>query len=168
MKSAVFSRREVFPETPISFWAGARRFGWTRSVTPGGQRRRPQRIPHPFLSQRKMWGLLEASFQGVDLIFATPQELDQFLAVMSRNPLPSGGSLVPGWRLGRPNAHWLSRLPKAAKPWRFRRAICAWLPEQEAVRDFREFYRANPVQTLFVGVHSSPLEAMRASDAPPP
>ena len=162
MKSAVFSRRDHFPETPISPWAGARRFGWTRAFTPGGQVRRPQSVPHPFLNQRKVWGLLCVSFQDVDLIFATPLELDQFLSVMSCNPLPSGSSLVPGFARGRPNRHWLSRLPKEAKPWKFRRAICAWLPQQAAVREFREFYRAQPVRTVFEGVFSSPLAAMRA------
>ncbi|WP_018634275.1 hypothetical protein [Neomegalonema perideroedes] len=162
MKTARLSWHEDFPETPISPWAGWRRVGWIRETTPGGQIRRPRSIPHPFATQRRHWALLEVNFADVDLYFATPQELDQFLAVMSRNPLPSGRALVPWHGRGRPNLHWLSRAPKAAKSWKFRRAICAWLPEQEAVRAFRAFYKERPVQTYFEGVFNSPLAAMRA------
>lgn len=163
MKSAELSYHSGFPSTPISWWAGARSDGWVRPRTASGQFKRAARIVHPFLDQRKLWCLLSVHFQGVDLRFAMPEELDQFIAVMSRNPLPSGGSLVPGWPLGRPPQHWLARLPGKAKPWKFRHAVCEYLRQSEVARQFRAFYSSQPPQVRFGGVFNSFHEA-RLSD----
>lgn len=155
MKSAKLSYHTIFPATPISGRAGARWYGWASGTTAGGQRKRPTQVTHPFLSQKKLWCLLSIHFQGVDLRFAMPEELDQFIAVMSRNPMPSGRSLVPDCAIGRPNNHWLSRLPKKAKPWKFRQAVCRYLAENETTKRFRAFYEGQPVQFRFEGVFDS-------------
>ena len=162
MKSAQLSYYSTFPTTPISGRAGARWYGWLQQQTAGGQYRRPTRVAHPFMGQRKLWCLLSIHFQGVDLRFAMPEELDHFIAIMSRNPLPSGRSLVPDCAIGRPNRHWLSKLPKQAKPWKFRQAVCKYLSENETVKKFRDFYRERPLKFRFEGVFDSIQEAQQS------
>lgn len=95
-------------------------------------------------------------------MFAMPAELDQFIEIMSQNPLPSGGSLVEG-RVspGRPNNHWLSRLPKQAKPWNFRQRLLRFLQTDAKVLEFREFYASQPVQLKFDGYFDSFHDIMR-------
>ncbi len=165
MKSARLSSSRTFPETPISGWTGVRWSGWVREKTPAGQQMKPRRVVHPFLLQRKLWYLLEVHFNSVDLRFATPLELDHFIAVMSQNPLPSGWSLVRGQRWGRPNNHWLSRLPKAAKSWKFRQAICKYLQEAETVKLFRQCYASQPLRLNIEGVYNSYEEAQHPAAA---
>jgi hypothetical protein len=139
--------------------AGARYDGWVIERTPSGQFRRPTRIIHPFLYQRKRWCLLRVHFNGVDLRFAMPSELDMFISVMSQNPLPSGRSLVPECPFGRPKNHWLATLPGKAKPWKFRQAICRYLHDSDDVRRFREFYQEQPPELEFAGIYGSFWEA---------
>ncbi|PDT38381.1 hypothetical protein CO671_03045 [Rhizobium sp. M10] len=165
MKSAELFYSREFPETPMSWWAGARLNGWIPETTRSGQIKRPRRIVHSFASQRKLWCLLAVHFDGVDLIFATPLELDQFLAVMSQNPLPSGWALVPGNLLGRPNKHWLSRLPKKAKSWKFRQSICKFLLQAGTVGEFREFYAREPLKLQFDGVINNYYDAWKRPGA---
>ncbi|MBW6420669.1 hypothetical protein KX729_04375 [Rhizobium sp. XQZ8] len=159
MKSATLSYHREFPWAPMSGWAGATTAGWVQQKMPSGQRKRPKSVSHPFPFQRKLWCRLAVHFDGVDLIFAMPAELDLFISVMSQNPLPSGWRLLKGWPKGRPNGHWLSRLPKEAKPWNFRQAICKFLRENETVREFRQFYVAQPVKFSFEGIHNTWHEA---------
>lgn len=163
MKSATLSYHKDFPTTPISGAAGARRIGWVTATSASGQWRKPYMIDHPFITQRKLWCLLEVHFNRVTLRFATPQELDLFLQVMSRNPLPSGYALVPYCPIGRPNNHWLSRLPARAKSLKFRKALCGYLQNSPKVAKFRSFYQDHPVQTQFENVHDSLLSARKAA-----
>jgi hypothetical protein len=159
MKSAELSFQSTFPWTPVSGRAGARMYGCIREKTPGGQLRRPRWIAHPFLEQRKQWCLLSIHFNGIDLRFAMPEELDHFVDVMSRNPLPSGGSLVPAHAIGRPKNHWLARLPKEAKSWKYRQALCNYLSDNKTVKEFRAYYKDRPVVFEFDGVFDSYLDA---------
>ncbi len=151
MKRAVLSCHRQFPETPVSFWVGARSHVLVSPPMVGGQRRRPQITLHPFSAQRRLWCQLSVDYSGVALRFSTPQELDHVLSVLSRNPLPSGHGLVPGWKVGRPVTHWLSRLPGKAKPWKFRQRLCTWLSAHPVVAAFRRFYEGQPVIYVFAG-----------------
>jgi hypothetical protein len=159
MKLIQLTYHSDFPYTPMSGRAGARYEGWVLQETGRGQYKRPKRIVHPFLEQRKMWCLLSVHFNGVDLRFAMPSELDLFISVMSQNPLPSGRSLVPDCAIGRPKRHWLAKLPKEAKPWKFRSAICKFLAENEDVKRFRDFYASNPPRFEFEGVFDAYVDA---------
>jgi len=163
MKSAQTSLHSSFPETPVSQWAGARWLGWTRENDATGNLKRLRQVRHPFLDQRKVWCLLEVHFDGVDLLFATPQELDQFIDVLSQNPLPSGRSLVTECAIGRPNRHWLARLPKRAKSLKFRERVCRFLKECHSATKFRDFYKGDPVNFVFHGFHDS-LQAARNAE----
>jgi hypothetical protein len=162
MKSARINLYRNFPETPMSGRAGARYYAWVQRTNDSGQPKSPERVGHPFLEQRKSWCLLSVHFNGVDLRFAMIEELDLFLNVMSRNPLPSGYSLVPDCAIGRPSRHWLARLPKQAKSWKFRKALCDFLRANTTVQAFRAFYERNPVKFHFEGVDDS-YTAARAS-----
>ncbi|WP_412565599.1 hypothetical protein [Thalassobius sp. MITS945101] len=156
MKSATLSYHKEFPWTPMSGWVGARKTGYVRQSSASGQFKRPKSIVHPFWSQRRMWCLLSVHFHGVDLRFAFPQELDHFLEILEQKHLPSGFSLLPGQQLvGRPNNHWLSRLPAKAKRWKFRQQLCVFLRDSSQVLQFRSFYAADVVQTEFEGVYRS-------------
>lgn len=163
MKSVTLTFHEDFPGTPVSGWAGARWIGWVKQENASGQPQRPKQVTHPFLEQRKLWCLLQIHFDDVDLSFATPRELDHFVDVLSQNPLPSGGSLVSGQAVGRPNNHWLSRLPAKAKPLKFRKRLCDYLRSSEDVERFRDFYRTEPIRFDFEGVYDSFFEAHQAT-----
>ena len=162
MNNIELSYHREFPFTPLSYWAGQHINGWVNKQTVSGQWRSPTYGETPFATQRKLWCRLEVQFRGVTLFFATPQELDHFLAIMQQKHLPSGPSLVQGRRMGRPNNHWLSRLPAKAKSWKFRNAICEFLSRQAGVRKFRGFYQNQPVQTEFPGYYSSFSAANKA------
>ena len=123
MKSAKISHFRDFLWSPVSGWVGACGWGWVNRKTASGQYMRPKWLPHPYAEQRKLWCRLEVHFNGIDLQFALPQELDQFIEVMSQKILPSGRALVASRAIGRPNNHWLSRLPGRAKPLKFRLAL---------------------------------------------
>lgn len=163
MKSATLSYHREFPWAPMSGWAGARRGGWRQEGKPGGQFRTPRWVQHPFYFQRKLWCQLSVHFDGVDLVFAMPAELDLFIEVMSQNPLPSGWRLLKGLPRGRPNNHWLSRLPREAKPWKFRQAVCKFIRENETVEEFLRFYQTQPVQLSFEGIYDNHYEARWAN-----
>ncbi|MGB0968354.1 MAG: hypothetical protein ACPGUX_09230 [Halocynthiibacter sp.] len=124
---------------------------------------RPIHAAHPFLAQRRLWCRLEVHFNGVDLCFAMPSELDHFLGVMEQNPLPSGHRLHPGSRLGRPMRHWLAKLPAKSKPTRFRKPLCGFLRTDRQVQEFRDFYQSEPVRFDFPDVYDSFQTAQRAT-----
>lgn len=162
MKSAKTSLHSSFPGTPVSWWAGARWYGWTREIDAAGNLKRHRQVRHPFLDQRKVWCMLEVHFDGLDLIFATPRELDQFIDVLSRNPLPSGRSLEPDCAIGRPNRHWLARLPKKSKSLKFRERLSGYLKRCDSAAEFRDFYEGDPVKFVFDGFYDNIPSAREA------
>lgn len=165
MKKITLSYHRDFQWAPISGRAGARKYGWKNLRTETGQWKSPKTVRHPFAKQRKLWCVMVVEFQDIELIFAMPPELDQFLDVMSQNPLPSGHRLVKGQKLGSPNGHWLSRLPKKAKSWAFRQKICRFLETDPRVQKFRDFYMSQPVQLEFEGYFDSYHDAKRAQNS---
>lgn len=163
MKSANISLHRDFPATPISGWVGVRWYAWVPQTTASGQRKRPKSVEHPFRSQRKIWCLLAVHFDGLDLRFALPQELDHFIEVLSQNPLPSGRSLTAECAVGRPNGHWLSRLPAKAKSWKFRQRLCKFLVTCPEASSMREFYSQTPIVFEFPEHYASFAEAQQAT-----
>ena len=122
MKKARVVYLNEYCETPLSFWVHRpvrRKF---RSDTPLCDP--PLPAPTPGLG----WLQLIIEFDRVHLRFSSSAELDHFIDVLSRNPLPTTRRLseLRGTEVG-PNGHWLSRLPSRAKPLGFRRRLVAYL-----------------------------------------
>lgn len=86
----------------------------------------PREIPH----QGYAWLCVE--FEGHELHFSSPAQLDHFIDVLSSHALPTSRQLssVRGLPAG-PNGHWLSRLPAALKSPRKRAKL---VQVMEAVR----------------------------------
>lgn len=143
-------------------WAGPGWGGWVNRQTASGQWKTPRYRQLPYLRQRRLWCLLHVQFRGLELVFALPEELDQFLEVMSQKLLPSGNRLISGLPYGRPNRHWLSRLPKKAKSWKIRSALGDYLSASPDVEAFRHFYRSFSPEQERRGFHRSFYEAINA------
>ena len=166
MKKSWLTYSNELTSTPITPWVDdGQRYGWVNERAENGQWRRPKRVRTAFQTQLKQWCVLEVDYLDVRLVFALPTELDNFIEIMSTNPLPSGPSLLKGQKFGRPNKHWLSRLPAKAKSLKFRQAICKWLGANSDVENFRQYYRDRPLQRKYEGVYSSSDEALAAQEA---
>ncbi len=74
------------------------------------------------------WPVLMVEVDGVKLVFTSLAELDTYVDVMSRKPLPSTRVLSRRFPMG-PNSHWLSRLPKKAKSPKHRATAVKYLSE---------------------------------------
>ena len=84
--------------------------------------------PRPGPVGGKGWPVLLVEVDGVELVFTSLAELDTYVDVMSRKPLPSSRALSRGFPMG-PNSHWLSRLPKKAKTVKHRETAVKYLRE---------------------------------------
>jgi hypothetical protein len=84
--------------------------------------------PRPGPVGGKGWPVLLVEVDGVELVFTSLAELDTYVDVMSRTPLPSTRELSRDFPIG-PNSHWLSRLPKKAKSVKHRETAVKYLRE---------------------------------------
>ena len=77
---------------------------------------------------------------GVELQFSSIDEVEHFIAVISRKNMPTPLQLAQqrNTKYG-PNAHWLSRLPVKLKPWSKREKILPIL--QSALSELKSLYR---------------------------
>ena len=122
MKKASVVYLEKYAATPLSFWVhrhlDADDWANAKQFDP----------PLPGPVPGRGWVQLLVEFDGVEVQFSSSAELDHFLDILSRNPLPTTRRLseLRGTTLG-PNGHWLSRLPSRAKPNDFRRRLVAYL-----------------------------------------
>ncbi|MBM0744484.1 hypothetical protein JOY44_23225 [Phormidium sp. CLA17] len=88
------------------------------------------------------WPVYCVEFDGFTFRFASLAELDVCVATLSRKILPTTRRLSTerGMSAG-PNSHWLSRMPKGTKSWRYREKAVRYLTE--AREDFvRETHAA--------------------------
>lgn len=74
------------------------------------------------------WPIYFVEFDGFTFRFASLLELDACVATLSQKLLPTARRLsaLRGTTMG-PNSHWLSRLPKGTKSWRYREPAVAYL-----------------------------------------
>ncbi len=158
MKKARLNYSREFQWTPISSWVGVRKYAYRIQSFDRG----PIVVPHPFLQSTNLWCQLELEYQNVLLQFSMTRELDHFIDVMQRNPLPSGGSLVKGQRLGRPNNHWLSRLPAKIKTRKFRVGLLKFIESNKVVNEFYEFYSSRELALDVPDLFNTYDEAQRA------
>ena len=100
-----FSYQSDWRSAPVAFWVH-RTVDGTASFDPPA----PPAIPH------KGFAFLHVEFGAAELVFSAPAQLDHFIDVLSRKPLPTSRALSSqrGLPAG-PNGHWLSRLPAGLK-----------------------------------------------------
>lgn len=91
---------------PVAFWVHVPVPGAVGVLEPPA----PQAVPH------KGFAFLRVEFDGHELLFSAPAQLDHFIEVLASKPLPTTRQLSArrGLAVG-PNSHWLSRLPAALK-----------------------------------------------------
>ncbi len=122
MKKASVLYLDAYQATPLSFWTHR---PLDAEVWADAKRFDPP-LPGPVAGRG--WAQLVVELDGVVVRFSSAAELDHFIDVLSRDPLPTTRRLseLRGTTLG-PNRHWLSRLPSRAKPRDFRRRLVAYL-----------------------------------------
>lgn len=76
------------------------------------------------------WPVYFVEFDGFTFRFASLAELAVCVAILSRKVLPTTRQLSAerGTTAG-PNSHWLSRMPKGTKSWRYRERAVRYLLE---------------------------------------
>ena len=101
-----FSYETHWQTAPVAFWVHLPVDGSTTLFNPPA----PSAVPH------KGFVFLHVEFEGTDLQFSAPRQLDHFIEVLSTKPLPTSRRLSSSHGLpAGPNSHWLSRLPASIK-----------------------------------------------------
>lgn len=127
---------------PMTGWVEPRFGFWVQETTETGQIKRAQWVRNPLFRSLARFAQLHTHLDGIDMVFAFPTELDHFIDVMARNPLPSGPNFA-GAAVGLPNGHWLSRFPGKGKSTKFRTKAVKFLQEpRPEIREFRSFYKS--------------------------
>ena len=100
-----FSYQSDWRTAPFAFWVHRPVDGSDAFDPPA-----PPAIPH------KGFAFLHVEFDSAELWFSAPAQLDRFIDVLSKKPLPTSRTLSSqrGVPAG-PNGHWLSRLPATLK-----------------------------------------------------
>jgi hypothetical protein len=91
---------------PGAFWVHVPVEGKQGSFAPSA----PLAVPH------KGYAMLHVEFNAHELVFSSLAQLEHYIEVLSKTPLPTSRqlSLASGVKTG-PNQHWLSRLPASLK-----------------------------------------------------
>jgi hypothetical protein len=96
---------------------------WVHIPVYEGSRKHPVRYepPMPKPVPGRGWPLFLVEQDGFTFRFSSLAELDVCVATLSQKLLPTTRRLseIDGRGAG-PNGHWLSRLPKGTKSWRYR------------------------------------------------
>jgi hypothetical protein len=107
--------RQSWTHQPMTFWVHVEADGkpWHEA-----QRFEP---PAPKPVPGRGWPLFFVELDDFTFRFASLDELDVCVATLSQKALPTTRRLSAdrGARIG-PKSHWLSRLPKGTKSWRYR------------------------------------------------
>ena len=101
-----FTWEKTWHYAPMAFWVHVPREDQPGAYEP------PSPHPHPIYG----YSHLRVEFGKHELVFSAPAQLDHFVEVLARKPLPSSRQLSAkrGTSVG-PNGHWLSRLPAELK-----------------------------------------------------
>lgn len=107
MKAAFrFTYEKDWRTAPVAFWVHVPVPGTTSECVP----------PAPQAVANLGYAFLRVEFESHELQFSALAQLDHFIEVLSRKPLPTSRQLSSrrGLPVG-PNGHWLSRLPAELK-----------------------------------------------------
>jgi hypothetical protein len=108
-----FTFEKDWRKAPVAFWVHVAVQGSDLCEPPA-----PAPIPH------KGYAFLRIEFNSHELLFSAPAQLDHFIEVLAKKPLPTTRSLSSKRNLPvGPNGHWLSRLPASLKSPRTREKL---------------------------------------------
>ena len=128
MKRHWIEYQESQPDCPMTFWvhrpADIRDWWRAREFNPPRQ---------PVVPARG-YPVLKIEFDGFTFEFASLDEIRACIETLGRKLLPRTIDLANKgytWNAtgGGPNSHWLSRLPKEVKPWKYREKAVAYMRE---------------------------------------
>lgn len=123
MKSHTILYHDAFTATPLSFWVHTNLDHEIWMHATDFDPPLPKPVPG------KGWPMLTVAHNGLDLAFASAQELHHFMQVIAQNPLPTADQLSKSRGTGLSTLHWLSRLPASAKSAPARKALFDYLIE---------------------------------------
>ncbi len=86
--------------------------------------------PMPPAIPDKGWPAWVVEHRGRELVFASPQEIEHAIDILSRKILPLTRDLGQPYRAV--NSHWLSRLHSSFKPWKVRQELVKRLKQAPA------------------------------------
>jgi hypothetical protein len=122
MKRHWIEYRETRTDSPMTYWVHREvgRKPWYQSTV----------FDPPFepVVLGKGFAVMFVDFDGFTFVFASLAELRVAIEVLGRKLLPTTARLSAerGGGVG-PNQHWLSRLPAAVMPWRYRDRAVSYL-----------------------------------------
>lgn len=101
-----FTYEKDWRTAPVAFWVHVPIPGAVDACDP----------PAPVATPHLGYAFLRVEFESHELQFSDLAQLDHFIDVLSRKPLPTSRQLASrrGLPVG-PNGHWLSRLPAELK-----------------------------------------------------
>ena len=133
MKKWRIEYRPKYTPTPMSYWVHKQpdSEAWYRA-----SKFDP---PLPKAIPCKGYPVLVVNAFGIELEFASVEEAEHFLNVISRKNLPTSLQLSRD-RVSNhgPNSHWLSRLPARLKPWSKRERLVPLI--KESIANFKKIY----------------------------
>ena len=101
-----FTYEPDWQAAPLAYWVHIPVPGPATTFDPPA----PLRIPH------KGFCFLRVELGEDEFVFSSPAQLNHFVEVLAKKPLPTSRQLSAARGTGAgPNGHWLSRLPKALK-----------------------------------------------------
>jgi hypothetical protein len=100
---------------PGAFWVHVPVDGQSEAFAPPA----PLPVPH------KGFATLHVEFEAYDLLFSSSAQLEHYIEILSKSPLPTSRQLsaARGLTTAGPNQHWLSRLPATLKSPRSRQSL---------------------------------------------
>ena len=128
MKRCWIEYTEEFSASPMTYWvhkgSGGEHWREADEVVP----------PMPRPVPGRGFALMHVEYSGFTFTFASLDELDVCLDVLSKKNLPTSSQLSAERGTGAgPNGHWISRLPARVTPWKYRAGATAYLREARRV-----------------------------------
>ena len=123
----------TYRSSPLSFWVHRHLDSEVWHLATEYEPSLPKAVP------AKGYPVLFVDALGVELQFSSIDEVEHFIAVISRKNMPTPLQLTQQRNADYgPNAHWLSRLPAKLKPWSKREKILPIL--QSALNELKSLY----------------------------
>lgn len=156
-----FTYEKDWRTAPVAFWVHVPVPGSVDICDP----------PAPLATPHRGYAFLRVEFGSHELQFSALAQLDHFMDVLSRSPLPTSRQLSSGRGLPvGPNGHWLSRLPAELKSPRKRKKLVDALSavRQQVVEHWSDFSSQREESLLMHSKKTVPSVRMRILLVEPP